>query len=131
MPRSPRCPSRCRRAGWGPSPRRTSCPRGSCTGSRPTCPASPTWPTGPRFERLDNRYLSWAKDETDTDDPESFLPLARLDEAAAAGRIGSVSERFYCLPTQFSHRQTLRRDTPRVLEWLREDEIDAVVMVPL
>lgn len=80
---------------------------------------------------LDNQHLSWAKDETHTDDPESFLPLARLDEAAAAGRIGSVSDRFYCLPTQFSHRQTQRRDIPQLIEWLREDDVDVVVMVPL
>jgi D-proline reductase (dithiol) PrdB len=84
-----------------------------------------------QVDHLDNQHLSWAKDETNTDDPESFLPLARLDEAAADGRIGSVSDRFYCLPTQFSHRQTQRRDTPQLLEWLREDHVDAVVMVPL
>lgn len=87
----------------------------------------------PRSEvaNLNNEHLSWAKDETTTDDPESFLPLARLDELAAAGRIGSVSDRFYCLPTQYSHRQTQRRDTPKLLEWLVEDEVDVVVMVPL
>ncbi|MEZ5376034.1 MAG: glycine/sarcosine/betaine reductase selenoprotein B family protein [Acidimicrobiales bacterium] len=82
-------------------------------------------------ERLNNQHLSWAKDETHTEDPESFLPLARLDEAAAAGRIGSVSDRFYCLPTQFSHRQTQRRDTPQLIEWLQEDEVDVVLMIPL
>lgn len=80
---------------------------------------------------LDNTHLSWAHDETNTDDPETFLPLARLDEAVAAGRIGSVSDRFYCLPTQYSHRQTQRRDTPQILEWLTEDEVDVVLMVPL
>lgn len=80
---------------------------------------------------LDNHHLSWAKDETHTDDPESFLPLTRMDEWAAEGRIGSVSDRFYCLPTQYSHRQTQKRDTPRVIEWLKEDDVDVVVMVPL
>ena len=80
---------------------------------------------------LDTRYLSWAKDETHTEDTESFLPLARLDELAERGRVGSVSDRFYCLPTQYSHRQTERRDAPRVLEWLQEDDIDVVLMVPL
>lgn len=80
---------------------------------------------------LDNEHLSWAKDETHTDDPESYLPLARLDEMAEAGRIGSVSDRFYCLPTQFSHRQTQKRDAPQVIEWLEEDDVDVVVMVPL
>jgi hypothetical protein len=80
---------------------------------------------------LNTEHLSWAKEETNTDDPETFLPLARLDEAAATGRIGSVSDRFYCLPTQYSHRRTQRHDTPQLLEWLAEDEVDVVVMVPL
>lgn len=80
---------------------------------------------------LDTSHLSWAKDETHTEDTETFLPLARLDEVVEAGRIGGVSDRFYCLPTQFSHRRTQTRDTPRLLEWLSEDEVDVVLMVPL
>ncbi|MCP3990237.1 MAG: hypothetical protein GY724_14265 [Actinomycetia bacterium] len=80
---------------------------------------------------IDTNHLFWAKDETNTDDPGSFLPLAQLDEAAASGRIGSVSDRFYCLPTQYSHRQTQRRDTPQLIEWLTEDEVDVALMVPL
>ena len=82
-------------------------------------------------DRLNTQHLAWAKDETHTEDPGSYLPLDRLDELADSGRIGSTSRRFYGLPTQFSHRQTLKRDVPRVLEWLREDDIDVVVMVPL
>jgi D-proline reductase (dithiol) PrdB len=87
----------------------------------------------PRTEthRLQNQYLSWAKAETHTRDRESYLPLARLDEYAAAGRLGSVSDRFYGLPTQFSQRQTQRRDAPRVIEWLQEDEVDVALLVPL
>lgn len=94
-------------------------------------PRKPHAATRSEVANLDNQYLSWAKDETHTNDPESFLPLAQLDAAAASGRIGSVSDRFYCLPTQFSHRQTQRRDTPQLIEWLREDEVDVVVLVPL
>ena len=81
--------------------------------------------------QLNNEHLSWAKDETHTDDRESFLPFARLDEAVAEGRVGAVSDRFYCLPTQFSHRLTQRRDTPEVLEWLGEDYVDVALLVPL
>lgn len=81
--------------------------------------------------QLDNQYLFWAKDETHTDDLGSFLPLAQMDRAAEEGRIGSVSERVYCLPTQYSHRQTQRRDAPRLIEWMKEDGIDVAVMVPL
>lgn len=87
----------------------------------------------PRAEtgQLNNQYLSWAKDETNTDDRESFLPLDRLDEYVESGRLGSVSERFYGLPTQFSHRQTQKRDAPRVIEWMVEDEVDVALLVPL
>lgn len=81
--------------------------------------------------QLKNQYLSWAKDETHTRDTNSYLPLERLDEYAAAGRIGSVSDRFYGLPTQFSHRQTLNRDAPRVINWLKEDDVDVALLVPL
>lgn len=84
-----------------------------------------------RIAELDTSYLSWAKEETDTDDPDTFLPLERLDELVTSGRIGSVSDRVYCLPTQFSHRRTQRRDAPAVLEWMGEDGVDVALMVPL
>ncbi len=94
-------------------------------------PRVPATATRSQVGNLNTTHLSWAKDETHTDDPNSFLPLDQLQRLADEGRIGSLSERFYCLPTQFSHRQTQKRDTPQLLEWLREDEIDVVVMVPL
>jgi len=84
-----------------------------------------------RIPELFTKHLSWAKDETHTNDANSFLPLDRLDELAASGRIGSVSDRFYCLPTQFSQRTTIERDAPQVLEWMQEDDVDLAVMVPL
>ena len=80
---------------------------------------------------LDNERLFWAKDETNTDDPNTFLPLVQLERLAAEGRIGSLSDRFYCLPTQYSQRQTQNRDAPKILEWMREDEVDVAVLVPL
>lgn len=82
-------------------------------------------------DNLNNEHLFWAKDETHTRDRESFLPLARLDEYADDGRIGSVSDRFYGLPTQYSHRQTQKRDAPRVISWMQEDDIDVALLVPL
>ncbi len=84
-----------------------------------------------KVDTLNTQYLSWAKDETHTDDPNSFVPLERMREQVEAGRIGSLSERIYCLPTQFSHRRTLTQDAPQVLEWMREDDVDLAVMVPL
>lgn len=81
--------------------------------------------------QLNNEHLFWAKDETHTNDLGSFLPLAQMDRAADEGRIGSVSDRIYCLPTQYSHRQTQRRDAPKIIEWMKEDDIDVALMVPL
>lgn len=94
-------------------------------------PRVPAVATRDQIGNLDTNYLSWAKDETNTDDPNSFLPLDRLQELADDGRIGKVSDRVYCLPTQFSHRRTQKRDAPQVLEWMREDDIDVAVLVPL
>lgn len=94
-------------------------------------PRVPTVADRNQLESLDNQYLFWAKDETHTNDLGSFLPLAQLERAASEERIASVSDRVYCLPTQYSHRQTQRRDTPQLLEWMREDGIDVAVMVPL
>ncbi len=83
------------------------------------------------LDSLDNQYLSWAKDETHTDDLGSFLPLAQADRLVTEGRIGAVSDKVYCLPTQYSHRQTQRRDTPQLIEWMKDDGVDVAVMIPL
>jgi hypothetical protein len=94
-------------------------------------PRVPAVATREQLDNLNTQYLSWAKDETNTDDLGSFIPLAQMDALAAEGRIGSVSDRIYCLPTQFSHRMTQRRDAPQVLEWMNEDDVDVALMVPL
>ena len=94
-------------------------------------PRVPATATREQVANLDTSHLSWAKDETHTDDPNSFLPLAQLERLVDEGRLGSLSERFYCLPTQFSHRQTQRRDAPQILEWMRDDDVDVALLVPL
>lgn len=88
-------------------------------------PATPT-PT-----RLFTADLFWDKAATHTDDVESFLPLKRLAEYAAAGRIASVSARFYGVPTEYSQGKTSSRDAPKILEWCREDGVDAVLLSAL
>lgn len=61
---------------------------------------------------------------------ESFLPLARLGELAAAGRVGSLSPRFYGVPFDYSQRRTTEQDAPAVLELLRADGVDVAMAVP-
>jgi hypothetical protein len=67
----------------------------------------------------------------DTNDPETYLPLARLAEHAAAGRIGSLNPRFYGVPTDYSQRLTLEQDAPQIEAWMREDGVDIALLVPL
>ncbi len=66
--------------------------------------------------------LSWDKDATHTDDLGTFLPLKGLNALAAKGTIGSASDRFYGVPTEYSKRRTLA-DAERVLTWAREDDV--------
>jgi hypothetical protein len=80
---------------------------------------------------LYNDDLFWDKDATHTEDLDTYLPINRLREMQDAGLIGSLSPRFYGIPTDYSHRRTERQDAPKILEWLREDEVDVVVLVPL
>jgi hypothetical protein len=81
--------------------------------------------------RMVTDHLFWDKKATHTDDIDSFLPLHRLAEAAETGRIGSVSPRFYGVPTDYSQNRTIREDAPQILEWCREDEVDAVLLSAL
>jgi hypothetical protein len=81
--------------------------------------------------RLFTADLFWDKAATHTDDLDSFLPLNRLAEYAAGGRIGSVSPRFYGVPTDYSQGRTLSVDAPKILEWCREDKVDAVLLSAL
>jgi hypothetical protein len=85
----------------------------------------------PAPERLFTADLFWDKVATHTDDVESFLPLHRLAEYAAGGRVGSVSSRFYGVPTEYSQGKTVLRDAPKILEWCLEDGVDAVLLSAL
>ena len=78
-----------------------------------------------------NADLFWAKDETHTDDVNSYPPVDRLRDHLTEGRIGALSPRFYGIPTEYSQRRTLERDAPQVEQWLREDGVDLALLVGL
>jgi hypothetical protein len=75
--------------------------------------------------------LFWDKKATHTKDVDSFLPVNRLAEYAQSGRIGSVSPRFYCAPTDYSQARTMERCGPQILKWCREDGVDALLLSAL
>lgn len=66
----------------------------------------------------------------DMADQGAWFPLVPLQAAAANGRIGAVAERFHGAPTNRSQRHTLEVDAPELLARLREDRVDAVILVP-
>jgi D-proline reductase (dithiol) PrdB len=82
-------------------------------------------------ERLFTDDLAWDKQATHTRDVESFLPLARLGELVADGRLGSLAARFHGVPTDYSQRRTLELDAPEILARCREDGVDVALLVPL
>jgi len=74
---------------------------------------------------------SWDREATHTDDPETYLPVKRLEELTQAGRFASLSPRFYGVPTDYSQRLTRERDAPQIERWLREDAVDTALLVAI
>jgi hypothetical protein len=62
------------------------------------------------------------------DDNDSFMPLKRLAECAARGKIGSASPRFYGVMTDYSQGRTSKQFAPQVLAYCKEDGVDAVIL---
>jgi hypothetical protein len=75
-------------------------------------------------------HVGYDRLHTTAADINTYLPLAALQAAAAAGRIGSLGPRLHGAPTNRSHRVTLETDVPELLHRCREDGADAVVLVP-
>ena len=66
---------------------------------------------------------------TTAEDINSYFPMAALQAAAKAGRVGEVAPRFHGVPTDRSQAKTLQRDCPEVLERLQADKADAALLI--
>lgn len=82
-------------------------------------------------KELHTYHVFWHKTATHTNDIGTFLPLEHLYAAAEAGRIGSVSPRFYGVPTTYSQRQTAAEDAPAILDMCLADQVDGVILIPM
>jgi len=74
-------------------------------------------------------HVGYDRKHTSAEDANTYFPLARMKEAAAAGRIGALTPRFHGVPTNRSHRET-EGDVVELLRRCREDGADAAVLVP-
>jgi hypothetical protein len=75
-------------------------------------------------------HVGYDRRHTSAEDINTYFPLARLQEAVAAGRIGSLTARVHGAPTNRSHRVTLETDAPELMQRCQEDRADAVVLAP-
>lgn len=75
-------------------------------------------------------HVGYDRVHTTAADINAYFPLARLIEAAAAGRIGSVAPRFHGTPTNRSQRVTMETDAPEILDCCRDDHADVALLVP-
>ena len=75
-------------------------------------------------------HIGYDRLHTHARDVNAYFPLARLKEAAAAGRLGALTARVQGAPTNRSQRVTVEQDAPELLRRVREDGADAAVLVP-
>ena len=75
-------------------------------------------------------HVGYDRLHTTAADINTYLPLAQMKAAAAAGRFGSLAPRLHGAPTNRSHRVTIETDTPELLQRCREDRVAAAVLVP-
>jgi hypothetical protein len=63
-------------------------------------------------------------------DGNCWFPIGAAKRAVAKRRIQSLSQHFYGLPTNRSHRHTLEIDAPFILSKMRADHVDLAVLIP-
>jgi D-proline reductase (dithiol) PrdB len=73
-------------------------------------------------------HIGYDRANTVPEDINAYFPLAQMKEFVRQGRIGSLPPRFYAVPTLRSQRHTNEIDAPTILEWCREDAVDAAIL---
>ena len=75
-------------------------------------------------------HVGYDRKHTTAADPNTWLPLAQLQQAVKAGRLGTLTSRLHGSPTNRSQRVTMESDAPELLRRCQEDGADAVLLVP-
>jgi len=75
-------------------------------------------------------HVGYDRKHTTATDVNTWFPLQQLKLAQQRGEIGSLSKRFYGLPTNRSQATTLERDCLELLTLVKQDKVDAIVLVP-
>jgi D-proline reductase (dithiol) PrdB len=88
-------------------------------------------PAALAVERLVSRKDSYDRHATTLRDVDAFLPLTRLRELAAEGRVGGLASRFHVVYSEYSQGKTMEVDAPEILRRCREDGADAVLVIAI
>ena len=75
-------------------------------------------------------HVGYDRNHTSAEDPNTWFPLAQLQRAVKAGRLGALTPRFHGSPTNRSQRVTTESDAPELLRRCREDAADVALLVP-
>ncbi len=84
--------------------------------------------TATPIAKLYSQKEAYDRHATTLTDVDSYLPLTRLAEFAAEGRIKDVAPRFQVIYSQYSQRKTLTVDAPEIVRQMREDRVDVAVL---
>jgi len=75
-------------------------------------------------------HIAYDRKHSPATDMRAWFPLQALRDAAAAGRIGALTEHFFGAPTNRSHRHTVEIDCPEILSRCLQDGAEVAVLVP-
>ena len=75
-------------------------------------------------------HVGYDRKYSTAEDINSFFPLEALKRAERQGRVGQLSARYYGAPTNRSQATTIKKDCSDLLDLLRQDDVDVVVLVP-
>jgi D-proline reductase (dithiol) PrdB len=75
-------------------------------------------------------HVGYDRVHTHAKDPNTWFPLAQLQQAVKAGRIGALTPHFQGAPTNRSQRVTMETDAPELLRRCQEEAADVALLVP-
>ncbi len=75
-------------------------------------------------------HLGYDRKHSSAEDPKSWLPVLRLQEAVADARLGSLTEQLIGVPTNRSQRVTLEQDAENALSACIDLRADIALLVP-
>lgn len=88
-------------------------------------------PSDTPVERLASIEEHYDRHATTVEDVNALFPITHLQDLAEDGMIGGLPPRFQKIFPNYSHRVTTTRDAPAVLAQLRQDDVDAALLVPV